>query len=145
LFIKNKIKKLRIKMEKKGFDLVRTILRSPIFLTYQIDQQRAVLNQILETGEITKEELVFLISEEAKIQKQLESSNNNEKPESNRQIRELLNLVDYNTFLTMVTAGQIRGKHLIALCNSSKKLNGYCNRSFQPVNAEGSPVPGLMI
>jgi hypothetical protein len=55
-------------MEKPATDLVRQILRSPLFLTKSTDEQQATLDQILATGEITREDLFNLIVEEQRIQ-----------------------------------------------------------------------------
>jgi alpha-tubulin suppressor-like RCC1 family protein len=52
----------------------------------------------------------------------------------------LFNRVDYNTFCMIVTIGNIRGKHLMALYSGSKKLREYCNRSFQAVDKQGQGI-----
>jgi hypothetical protein len=43
----------------------------------------------------------------------------------------ILKMFDYNTFLDFVIRGEVRGKDLLALSNSCKKFNDYCNRSFE--------------
>ena len=56
------------------------------------------------------------------------------------ELKVLFNRLDYNTFITIVMIGEIRGKHLIALYYGSKKLREYCDRSFQPVNKDGRSI-----
>jgi alpha-tubulin suppressor-like RCC1 family protein len=118
-------------MEKSTFNLVKQILRSPLFLAKTIQEQQAILDEILATGEITREELFKLITDEAARTKQTE--NNME----TRAIAANLEKLDYDTFITFVMTGQIRGEKLLALCSGSEKLNGYCNRAFQTVTREG--------
>ena len=121
-------------MESKASTLLRKILQSPIFLSKTIEDQQAILNEILLTGEITREDLSRIISEEADKQKV---------KQENERLAQLLNSLDYNTFLTFILTGNIRGKKLITLCSSSKKLNEYCNRGFQLMNGQGISVGGL--
>ena len=113
-------------------DLVRQILRSKIFLSSDINQQQLILNKILETGQITREDLVTLINQESIKQESTEQESD--------KLRTFLNSLDYNTFITFVTTGNIRGQHLITLCDTSKKLNEYCNRSFQLRDVKGDLV-----
>jgi len=123
-------------MENPAFEFVREILRSPLFLQQSIDEQQAILDKILETGEITRQELFNVISqEEARLRQPTELENR--QPEKINRDAQLLNSLDYNTFLTFILTGNIKGKHLITLCNTSRKLNEYCNRSFQPLNNQG--------
>jgi alpha-tubulin suppressor-like RCC1 family protein len=116
-------------MEKPSFYLVRQILRSPAFLAQSIEQKIATLDQIEATGEITRKEVSDLINEE-KTNQDLVA------------IKEQLNspMVNYDLFQTIILSSNIRGKHLIALCNSSKKINEFCNRPFQLKNRQGVPV-----
>jgi alpha-tubulin suppressor-like RCC1 family protein len=51
-----------------------------------------------------------------------------------------MNNLDYLTFITVVLRGRIRGNDLFRLCNSSKKFNEYCNRSFQSINNKGEAL-----
>jgi hypothetical protein len=55
-------------------------------------------------------------------------------------LRLFFNGLNYNMFLTVVTLGNIRGKHLIALCSGSRKLREYGNRSFQLVDNKGKLI-----
>ena len=118
-------------METPAFNLVRQILQSPIFLSKTIEEQQAILNQVLVTGEVTREDLSRIIGEEA--DKQITKQEND-------QLTKLLNSLDYNTFLTFILTGNIRGEKLITLCSTSKKLNEYCNRGFQLMNGQGISV-----
>ena len=111
--------------------LIRKILKSPTFLAQTTNQQQVILNIIEETGEITREDISKLILEGV------------EKEKSDVEITKIgqfLNSLDYNTFLTFILSTEIRGQHLITLCGSSKKLNEYCNRSFQLENVKGGLV-----
>ena len=76
-------------------DLVRQILRSKIFLSSDINQQQLILNKILETGQITREDLVTLINQESIKQESTEQASD--------KLRTFLNSLDYNTFITFVT------------------------------------------
>jgi len=49
--------------KEQAFGFVKQILRSPVFLARSIDQQQIILDQIIETGEITPQELFVLINE----------------------------------------------------------------------------------
>ena len=109
-------------MEKRIYDMVKQILRSPIFRSQSLEEQTNTLDKIIATGEITQPELFFLINE------QLQTDS----------LRDNFNSVDYNTFITIVMSGKIRGPKLLALCNSSRKLNEYCNKGLQVRNIEGN-------
>jgi hypothetical protein len=113
-------------MEKASFKLVRTILSSQQFQSKNVEEQKEVLNKILQTGEITQVELVILINEQINQQQEIKEENKME-------------MLDYNTFVNVILYGDIKGKDLINLCSSSRKLNEYCNRSFQPLNNQGMP------
>ena len=49
--------------KEQAFGFVKQILRSPVFLARSIDQQQIILDQIIESGEITPQELFVLINE----------------------------------------------------------------------------------
>jgi hypothetical protein len=124
-------------MEKESIRLVRQILQSRSFLSQSLEQKKTILNQILETEEITKEELSTIINDEAnKLKKK-------EEKEKTRILVSNLERLDYNTFITIILTGNIRGKHLLALCSGSNKLNSYCNREFQLLDKDGNPVGPL--
>jgi hypothetical protein len=118
-------------MENPAFNLVRQILRSANFLALTIDQQQAILNNILTTGEISQQDLVRIIGEEDLKLKQQDET---------KALALNLERLDYNTFLTIVLSGNIRGEKLLALCSGSPKLNEFCNRSFQLSNNQGIPA-----
>jgi len=118
-------------MEPPNFKYARQIMRSPLFLSQPIEEQRNVLFQILQTGEIPQKDLNRIVAEERQRQKERQETVD---------LANFLNSLDYNTFLTFVVSGQIRGEKLLALCGGSEKLNGYCNRGFQLRNASGNPV-----
>jgi alpha-tubulin suppressor-like RCC1 family protein len=118
-------------MENPAFTLVRQILTSPLFLTKTTLEQRAILEQVIETGEITREDVFYLINavnDELTLQQDQD------------RVRVLLTSLDYNTFLKLVLDNNIEGRQLIALCNTSRKINDYCNRSFQLLNNQGVPI-----
>jgi hypothetical protein len=118
-------------MENPAFNLVRQILRSPLFLAQSTDQKQITLDEILKTGEITRQEVFTLINEEMGLQEQ---------SKVDPRVAQLLNSFDYNTFVKFILAGDIKGKDLISLCNTSQKFSDYCNRSFQLRNANGDLV-----
>ena len=120
-------------MEKPSFDLVRQILTSQRFRAQTTDQQQATLDEIVATGEITREEIFNLITEQAKKEYDAKVYGN-----VNNMIRGLEGL-DYTTFVNVIMSGKIRGRDLLSLCTTSKKLNDYCNRSFQPTTRQGVP------
>jgi len=109
--------------KEQSFNLVKTILRSPIFHSQSLEQRINILNQILVTGEVTREELSHLINE---VQQQIQDENKNPLLNDPRFIERL----DYNGFLNLVIRSDIKGKDLISLCNTSRKLNGYCNKAL---------------
>jgi alpha-tubulin suppressor-like RCC1 family protein len=111
-------------MENNNLGLVRRIIVSPLFLTQSTNQQQEILNKVLETGEITQQELVKVIREEIDRKMLVKGIEN----------------FDYTTFLDFILTGNIRGEKLLALCSGSKKLNEYCNRVFQLVNATGTEI-----
>jgi len=125
-------------MENPAFNLVRQILRSPLFLAQSTLQQQVTLDEILKTGEITRQEVFTLINEAMASSQQLEKKS--KLLTESKILAANLEKLDYNTFLTLVISGNIRGEKLLALCSGSDKLNGYCNRSFQLLNNQGLRV-----
>jgi alpha-tubulin suppressor-like RCC1 family protein len=123
------------------FNFVRSILRSELFNVQSVEEKRKSLNQILETGEITQQELSDLIRENVK--------------EQEKRINEMLSILDnfnrdemiiilekfnYNDFLNFVLKGDVKGKDLLALCNTSKKFQEYCNKGLEVKNNNGDIV-----
>lgn len=95
--------------------LVKTIIDSPKFKALSEGEQLAVLEQIILTGEILRDELY-----------QLYNTSNLE----NVSVGPTLTNLPYEVFVNLIQAGQLEGKDLIQLCNSSAKLREYCDRSF---------------
>jgi hypothetical protein len=126
-------------MEKASFDLVRRILRSQQFQSKNLEEQKKVIEDILRTGEITADEILMLFDEQqAEQQAEYRAKGQNQIGGSiDEGFVKFLNGLDYNTFLNFIQNGDINGQDLINLCSSSKKLNEYCNRSFQPLMAQG--------
>jgi len=112
------------------FDLVRQILRSPIFNSKTLDQQQVILDQVISTGEVSKDDLFKIIQEELNIQNDL----------SIKQIS-YLEALPYNVFI--ILAANLVGKDLINFCNSSPVINEKCNRSFI-VEDTGIVIPQYM-
>src|SRR5579885_675887 len=109
--------------KEQSFNLVRSILSSSIFHSQSLEQRTNILNQIVATGEITREELFNLINETLQ---QKTKEIRNPLLDNNQFIERL----DYNVFVNFVTKENIQGKNLIYLCNSSQKLNGFCNKAL---------------
>jgi hypothetical protein len=57
-------------MENRAFSLVRTILRSEKFHALPLEDKTKTLSDILKTGDITIEQLKFLIDEQQQIEQQ---------------------------------------------------------------------------
>jgi alpha-tubulin suppressor-like RCC1 family protein len=124
----------------QAFDFVRKILKSPIFHALPFEEKTKTLEKILLTGEITKENLSFLINEA--LQQQNSDSKINKLKEDSDTVKLLpvLERFDYNTFLNFILRGEIKGKDLLNLCNSSKKFNDYCNKDFDREDKDGNIV-----
>jgi len=82
--------------KEQAFGFVKQILRSPVFLARSIDQQQIILDQIIETGEITPQELFVLINEA--LQQQT----------ANQQLSKNLESLPYDTFLNIIRQGDTR-------------------------------------
>lgn len=94
----------------------KAILFHPNFEKLSSDQIQNIYTLLLETG-MTKPQIATIL--------QLKNTTH-------------LEALDYNSFLELIFKGQIVGKDLIALCNSSPLINEKCNRGF---NAEGKIIP----
>jgi hypothetical protein len=116
-------------------NLVKEILRSPLFQSKTLDEQQAVLDQIIATGEISRYEILELIQQE--VQQPI-INNSNLKPE---EVNYLENL-PYDIFLNIIYTGKLEGEDLIRLCNTSSVINEKCNRSF---SLQGSNRRGTVI
>jgi hypothetical protein len=106
-------------------NLVRGILRSPLFQSKPLEEQQAILDQVTATGEVSRQDILELIQEEVQ-ESGLEQ-------QSTLSIKEItyLEKLPYNVFLKIIFAGNLEGKDLIGLCNSSRVLSDKCNRSFK--------------
>jgi alpha-tubulin suppressor-like RCC1 family protein len=113
--------------QEQSFNIVRGILRSSRFHDLPPEEKTKTLEKILLTNEISKDDLSMLlneISEGKKIEQMLP----------------ILAKFDYNTFLNFIIRGEIKGKDLLNLCNSSKKFNDYCNRDFEVKDKDGKVI-----
>jgi len=118
--------------KEQSFNFVRTILQSPIFHNQSLEQRVGTLDQILATGQITREELSRLINE-AQQQTIQEQTNREALPQTNAELMNAamtLESLPYDAFVSVVRQGGIKGKNLISLCLTSRKLNGYCNKDL---------------
>src|ERR1019366_3093390 len=108
--------------KEKDFELVRIILRSKKFregLTK--DEQIDTLKKIQATG-ISDSEMLSLINQVRREQyPKIENLNRN----TNR-----LEELPYDIFVKVVETGDIRGQDLIHLCETSDKINYYCNKEL---------------
>jgi hypothetical protein len=88
-------------------NLIKKILTSDRFRNSTAEQQQEIMKQILETKEVSQEELEQLYNDTYKHQ---------------------LEKLPYNLFTNIVLSGDIKGEDLLSLCNSSAVLREYCNR-----------------
>jgi len=102
-------------MEQDKYNLVRQIITSPAFQSYDKEQQNEVLEQIISTGEISRDHVMTIYN--------------------NRSVSYLERL-PYNVFLNVIINGEITGKSLIDLCNSSPLINQQCNKPFKLENSD---------
>jgi hypothetical protein len=98
--------------------MVVSILRSPIFLAYGTEQQKAVLDQIIATGELSSQDVYRLFQEETNQYNYLEN-------------------LPYNVFVNIIDSGEIKGRDLVHLCNSSSKLRAMCLKTREFVDLQG--------
>ena len=101
--------------------LVRQIIISPAFQTSSKEQQKEILEQIIETGEISSDDIIEIYNTNLPGVSYLES-------------------LPYNVFLGVFINGDIAGKDLINLCNSSNLINQQCNKPFK-VEDTGETIP----
>src|SRR5579885_1444774 len=109
-------------------NLVRTILNSPIFHAQPLEQKQQTLNQIIATGEVTRNDVLQLIQET--IEQRPEQ---NQEPES----IDYFSKLPYDIFVKLIDTGQIKGKDLFRLCNTSSKLRGYCLKDRKYIDKNG--------
>jgi len=115
----------------QAFNLVRQILRSSAFLAQSTDQQQQTLDQIIATGEISARDVYNLLQDEINNQ----SVNGNQLNSTNKYA--YLENLPYDVFVNIIDQGQITGRDLIHLCNSSAKLRQICLKTRQSVDNQG--------
>lgn len=59
-------------------NLVRSILTSPLFLSQTVDQQQQTLDDIIKTGEVSREDVYYLINEAMAIQSEAQNQAQNQ-------------------------------------------------------------------
>ncbi len=98
------------------------ILTNRAFVNASAAKQQSIIDQMLVKG-LDHQDL-------AMIQKQLGMAVTPVIPASldNLDLSMLENL-PYDVFVTLVMLGNVAGKDLIRICNTSRTLNGYCNKS----------------
>jgi hypothetical protein len=100
----------------------KQILTHPNFRKLDSQQIQEIYRTFLAVG-LTKEDLKNLLKVE--------------EPPKSQEIT-YLESMPYGVFLNFILAGDIQGKDLISLCNSSPLINEKCNKEF---NAEGKVIP----
>jgi|SRR5579885_2322886 len=105
-------------------NLVRQILRSPIFHSRSLQEKQQILNQIIATGEVSQQDVLNLIQEE---QQRLQATNH----------YSYLENLPYDVFIKLIDAGNINGRDLVNLCDTSKKLRNYCLKDRQYTDRNG--------
>ena len=95
------------------------------------------LAQLDSLHQAPKVKVINKLKEEEKV-KDLEKERTEKKKFGD--LKRLFNDVNYDTFLSIVLLGGLRGAHLIAVINSSKKLREYGNRDFYLNNQKGESV-----
>src|SRR5579885_1013649 len=108
-------------------NLVRFILQSEKFHSQSLQEKQQVLNQIIATGEVSREDVLALINEEQQKQPSIQTSNQ----------FSYLERVPYDVFVKIIDSGQIKGRDLVALCNSSPTLRNYCLKDRQHIDKNG--------
>jgi len=109
-------------MAQNNLDFVRMIITSSRFQAQSKTQQREVLEQIIATGEASRDDVVKIYN----------GNNNNDFA--------YLESLPYNVFLNVIINGDISGQSLINLCNTSNLINQQCNKPFK-VEDTGETIP----
>jgi hypothetical protein len=107
-------------MEQDKSGLLRQIITSPLFQSSNRQEQASMINQIIETGEVSKDDVMAIYNDINNIP--------------------YLEQLPYNVFLNVVINGGITGKELISLCNSSSKIKQQCNKPFK-LEDTGETIP----
>ena len=108
-------------------NLVRSIFSSDGFRNADQDQQRVIIGQIIETRELSQEQIMKLYDESQDLSNLPGLSNTSNISVS--QATQLANL-PYDVFTNIILTGDIRGEDLLSLCNSSKVIQEYCKRAL---------------
>ena len=116
-------------------NLVRSIFNSDGFRNGSEQQKVAIISQILQTGELSGKE-VFRIYNESRISNNTSNNTLNIPNELDASQATQLAKLPYDVFINVILAGDIRGEDLLSLCNSSKVLQDYCNRSLTLPNGQ---------
>lgn len=101
-------------------DTMTLLLLSPHFRRLPLDQQLSYLSD-LKTENVSDKQLAELM--EVMNQRFASNSIANQPSE--------LDVLPYNAFEALVKQGEIRGRDLMFLCETSEVINGHCNRNLQ--------------
>jgi len=123
-------------MENKGFNQAVYILWHPNFKKLNLQQVQEVFRNLIASG-VTKEEI-------ATILKDIEAANrlvkeNEERKAYNDYLKQnvsKLELLPRVVFKRLVEVGEIKGRDLVYLCNSSPILKSYCLANKRDVNGQ---------
>ena len=105
--------------------LVKAIIGSPVFQAATDQEKLRILEEIISTGEISKEQVY-----------QIYQNSNLASPNLDVNYGKTLTNLPYEVFVNLIQAGQLEGRDLLQLCNSSAKLREYCDRSFTLNNGQ---------
>jgi len=123
----------------RAIDLVLQILRSPAFLAHSTEEQKVVLDQIISYGDLSERDIHNLIQEESHRQQLAQRAVTAQK-QAYRPVKnyDYLTNLPYDVFVKLVDTGQIKGRDLVSLCDSSVKLREMCMKDRQYTNKDGS-------
>ena len=125
----------------RAIDLVLQILRSERFLAKSTDQQQAILDEIVATGEVSSKDVYNLVVQEQHRQTLAEKQRQNtvipSQPIQNSNFDYLTNL-PYDVFFNIIDSGQIKGVDLVRLCSSSSKLREMCLKDRKYTDNKGN-------
>jgi hypothetical protein len=102
----------------------KKVLLHPNFKKLSPSQIQQAYKTLLNSG-LTKDDLTTIIR-----------SSSGTKP---KQDLTYLESLPYNVFMNLIMSGEIKGKDLISLCNSSPLINEKCNKAFIGKNGENVP------
>jgi hypothetical protein len=125
---------------------VKQILSSRKYQKASEEEQDRIIEQIEATGvpleTIKQVEYELFMAEDSDqnnevLSQEVEDVQSNQAyiTENDNNIN-FLEQIPYDVFVSLVRKGEIRGKSLINLCQTSSKLNSYCNRSFTISNGQ---------